>query len=225
MWNREELMFHLPPPIQAIMRKTPHELIDHMTELRLRSGKPLAVTAGEQTLFLSNDGATVPAEQGLMIPQELVQETMLSLCGHSLHGIEKTLEHGFFTAQGGFRVGVCLQPYAARQCMAQSLCIRLPREVQGAAETVYSIWRQGGGLILAGPPASGKTTVLRDLCRLVSDGVRGDPPSRVVLIDERNELSGWDGEKCAFYLGSSTDVLSGVPKAEAVIQAIRSPHR
>lgn len=222
MWDRAGLLCRLPLSLREALLQVPPELIERMTELRLRAGQPLAVTAGERALFLSKSGAVVPAERGFIIPQELVQETLLCLCGHSLHGIEKTLEHGFFTAQCGFRVGVCLQPYAARQGMAQSLCIRLPREVQGAAETAYPIWRQGGGLILAGPPASGKTTVLRDLCRLVSDGARGDPPSRVVLIDERNELSGWDGEKCAFHLGSSTDVLSGVPKAEAVIQAIRT---
>lgn len=222
MWDSARLLCNLPPPLQTVLRQAPPELIKEMTELRLRAGLPLAVTAGGRTLYLSSEGVAVPAGHGFIIPQGLIQETMLSLCGHSFHGIEKTLEQGFFTAHGGFRVGVCLQPYAARQGMAQSLCIRLPREVLGAAEEVYSLWQQSGGLILAGPPASGKTTVLRDLCRLISDGAQGGAPSRVVLIDERCELSGWDGEKCAFHLGSSTDILSGIPKAKAVIQAIRT---
>lgn len=159
MWDVQKLLGQLPQPVVTILRQATPTLLEQMTEIRLRSGQPLVVTVGERTLFLSKSGTVVPAEQGFIIPQELVQETMLSLCGHSLHGIEKTLEQGFFTAQGGFRIGVCMQPYAVRQGRALSLCIRLPREVIGAASDIYSVWQRSQGLILAGPPASGKTTI------------------------------------------------------------------
>lgn len=66
-----------------------------------------------------------------------------------------------------------------------------------------------------------KTTILRDLCRLISFG-EGRIPTRTVLLDERNELGGWDGEKCAFQLGPCTDILSGLPKAEAIRRATRT---
>ena len=221
MWDVQKLLGQLPQPVATILRQATPTLLEQMTEIRLRSGQPLVVIVGEQTLFLSSDGTAVSAEKGFMVPPELVQETMLSLCGHSLHGIEKTLERGFFTAQGGFRIGVCMQPYAAQQGRALSLCIRLPREVVGAASDVYSVWQYSQGLILAGPPASGKTTILRDLCRLISFG-EGRIPTRTVLLDERNELGGWDGEKCAFQLGPCTDILSGLPKAEAVMRAVRT---
>lgn len=221
MWDVQKLLGQLPQPVVTILRQATPTLLEQMTEIRLRSGQPLVVTVGERTLFLSKSGTVVPAEQGFIIPQELVQETMLSLCGHSLHGIEKTLEQGFFTAQGGFRIGVCMQPYAVRQGRALSLCIRLPREVIGVASDIYSIWQCSQGLILAGPPASGKTTILRDLCRLISFG-EGRIPTRTVLLDERNELGGWDGEKCAFQLGPCTDILSGLPKAEAIRRATRT---
>ena len=221
MWDVQKLLEQMPRPIAIILRRVAPMLMEQMTEIRLRAGQPLAVTAGEQTLFLSSEGTAVSAEKGFMVPPELVQETMLSLCGHSLHGIEKTLEQGFFTAQGGFRIGACMQPYAARQGRALSLCIRLPREVIGAASDIYSVWQRSQGLILAGPPASGKTTILRDLCRLISSG-EGGTYIRTVMLDERNELGGWDGEKCAFQLGPSTDILSGLPKAEAITQAVRA---
>ena len=110
MWDSARLLCNLPPPLQTVLRQAPPELIKEMTELRLRAGLPLAVTAGGRTLYLSSEGVAVPAGHGFIIPQGLIQETMLSLCGHSFHGIEKTLEQGFFTAHGGFRVGVCLQP-------------------------------------------------------------------------------------------------------------------
>lgn len=222
MRSIDGLLERLPPLAVEILRQAPPELLEKMTEIRLRSNLPLAITAGARTVFLSRQGREVTAANGVIIRQSTVQQALLSLCGHSLHGIEKTLEQGYFTAAGGFRVGVCMQPFAARQGLAQSLCIRLPREVQGAAEPVYRVWRQGGGIILAGPPASGKTTVLRDLCRMISDGDQGEAPCRTVLIDERNEISGWNGCECAFRLGSCTDILSGLPKAAAVTQAIRT---
>ena len=109
MWDVQKLLGQLPQPVVTILRQATPTLLEQMTEIRLRSGQPLVVTVGERTLFLSKSGTVVPAEQGFIIPQELVQETMLSLCGHSLHGIEKTLEQGFFTAQGGFRIGVCIR--------------------------------------------------------------------------------------------------------------------
>ena len=112
-------------------------------------------------------------------------------------------------------------PDAGRQGLALSLCIRLPRELPGAAREVYPVWRKSSGIILAGPPASGKTTVLRDLCRMISAGVQ-DGPCRTVLIDERNELSGWDGKRAAFRLGPCTDILFGIPKEQALRRAIRT---
>lgn len=221
MWNMRGLLALLPSGIAELLQRVPPEILTRMTELRLRAGQPPAVTVGARTLFLSSEGTTVTAEKGLLIPQETVQETLLSLCGHSLHGIEKTLEQGYFTAAGGFRVGVCMLPDAGRQGLALSLCIRLPRELPGAARDVYPAWRKSSGIILAGPPASGKTTVLRDLCRMVSTGF-DSAPCRTVLIDERNELSGWNGNETAFQLGPCTDILSGIPKEQAIHRAIRT---
>lgn len=221
MWNMRGLLGLLPSGIAELLQRVPPEILNRMTELRLRAGQPPAVTVGARTLFLSSEGTTVTAEKGLLIPQETVQETLLSLCGHSLHGIEKTLDQGYFTAAGGFRVGVCMLPDAGKRGLALSLCIRLPRELPGAAREVYSVWRKSSGIILAGPPASGKTTVLRDLCRMISAGEQ-DGPCRTVLIDERNELSGWDGKRAAFQLGPCTDILFGIPKEQALRRAIRT---
>ncbi len=150
MWDVQKLLGQLPRPVAIILRQATPTLLEQMTEIRLRSGQPLVVTVGEQTLFLSKSGTVVPAEQGFIIPQELVQETMLSLCGHSLHGIEKTLEQGFFTAQGGFRIGVCMQPYAVRQGRALSLCIRLPSgsHLQNSGDWYYRIGAVPGAAAL-----------------------------------------------------------------------------
>ena len=74
-----------------------------------------------------------------------MQETMIALSGHSLHGIEKTLEQGYFTAPGGFRVGVCLEPYAAKQGQALSLNIRIPFTTETEADPMLRAALLSGG--------------------------------------------------------------------------------
>ena len=101
----EKILRRMPEPLAGILRRTEKPLLEKVTEIRLRAGEPLALSVGEQTVFLSPQGRQVPPEQGYTVKQELVQETMIALSGHSLHGIEKTLEQGYFTAPGGFRVG------------------------------------------------------------------------------------------------------------------------
>ena len=97
-----------------------------------------------------------------------------------------------------------------------SLNIRIAREVYGAAdELLEELDKEISGLLIAGPPSSGKTTILRDLARQLS--IKG---KKVVVIDERGELGGAFQGICQNDLGLS-DVLTGFPKGEGILQAVR----
>ena len=87
----EKILRRMPEPLAGILRRTEKPLLEKATEIRLRADAPLALSVGEQTVFLSPQGRPVPPEQGYTVKQELVQQTMIALSGHSLHGIEKTL--------------------------------------------------------------------------------------------------------------------------------------
>ena len=136
-------------------------------------------------------------------------------------GAEKVdaLRRGYLTARGGVRVGVCGAVAAEGGVLGlrevSSLAIRIPRAVRGAAAEVLPRLGSGGVLLLS-PPGGGKTTLLRDLIRCLSDG-----GERVGVADERGELGGmWNGE-LQFDLGRSTDVISSAPKAEAAMMLLR----
>ena len=107
---------------------------------------------------------------------------------------------------GGHRVGVCgTAVYEENRVSGirdiSSLNIRIAREVYGAAdELLRELDKEISGLLIAGPPSSGKTTILRDLARQLS--IKG---KKVVVIDERGELGGafrgyaktiWDSATC-----------------------------
>ena len=122
---------------------------------------------------------------------------------------------------GGHRVGVCgTAVYEENRVSGirdiSSLNIRIAREVYGAAdELLRELDKEISGLLIAGPPSSGKTTILRDLARQLS--IKG---KKVVVIDERGELGGAFQGICQNDLGLS-DVLTGFPKGEGILQAVR----
>ena len=71
--------------------------------------------------------------------------------------------------------------------------------------------------LIISPPKCGKTTILRDLARSLSN--RG---YRVGICDERSEIAGCYNGMASYDLGSRTDILDGCPKSEGMIMLIRS---
>ena len=199
----------LPEWLRAEAAALPAPMRRTAEEFRLRRGRsPTVLAAGREREL----GAEKVDERALLAVLELSSDA-------SMHAAGDALRRGFLTARGGVRVGVCGAVAAEGGVLGlrevSSLAIRIPRAVRGAAEEVLPRLGSGGVLLLS-PPGGGKTTLLRDLIRCLSDG-----GERVGVADERGELGGmWNGE-LQFDLGRSTDVLSGAPKAEAAMMLLR----
>lgn len=78
--------------------------------------------------------------------------------------------------------------------------------------------------IILGPPNSGKTTLLRDLTRIMAEGDRSRriPSAKVGIIDERSEIAGCVQGVPQHDLGRRVDILDACPKAEGMMMMIRS---
>ena len=136
----------------------------------------------------------------------------------SVHTVLEQLCRGFLPLEGGHRLGLSgtavMEGDRVRTIRDFSGAnLRIARQHPGICLPLLSGLRQGGGvhstLILA-PPGAGKTPLLRDLIRALSDGEEG---MRVGVVDERGELAAvWQGA-AQMELGRRTDVLSGCPKA------------
>lgn len=131
--------------------------------------------------------------------------------------------------RGGFRVGLCGSAVVkdgevTNLKQISSAVIRISREQKGIARAVAPrLFRDGRfvSTLLLSPPGGGKTTLLRDLVRQLSQG-EGVPPQRITLIDEREEIAVMYRGQPQMDVGPRTDVLSGCPKALAIPMALRA---
>ena len=188
-------------------------------ELRLRVGRPvgLSLPEGEIPLAQTQVGA------------EDLEEVLDRATEFSRYTAAGTLSQGYVTAPGGFRVGVCGTSVQGEEADGlrelSSLSIRVPRVREGVARPVLPRLIEAGRLqsaLVLSPPGGGKTTLLRDLVRLISLGTEDLPPMRVSLVDERGELAASYRGRPQLDVGPRTDVLDGCPKAMAVPMLLRA---
>lgn len=214
----EEAARVLPGRLREQALAQPPEVRQMAEEFRLRAGQPLVVLLpeGERSL-----GAAVT-------PEDL--ETLCDLAtDYSRYAAEETLREGYLSVRGGFRVGLCGtavmkdgESTALRDL--SSAAVRIAREQRGIGEAVAPrLFRDGRyqNTLLLSPPGGGKTTLLRDLVRQLSQG-EGVPPQRITLIDEREEIAVMYRGQPQMDVGPRTDVLSGCPKALAISMALRA---
>lgn len=189
-----------------------------LEEVRLRAGHPLSVTIDGQ------ERTPAPWEARRLTEADL-RRVLEVAGGGSVHAILDQLRAGYVTAPGGVRLGICgagaVEGGVLRTFRTiTSLAIRVPHSVPGVGRPLIPKLIEEGRLqntLILSPPGWGKTTLLRDLIRCLSEG-DGIPPLRVGVADERGELGA--GE-LRLFLGRRTDVLENVPKAEALLMLLR----
>ena len=191
-------------------------------ELRLRAGRPPTAVLPEGEILLPDCEEQKVTGEDLRLVLEVATQA-------SAHAVLDRVREGFVTVRGGHRVGLCgsavYENGAIRTIGSlSSLSIRISREIPEAAVGIrpqlHSAGAVGGTVILS-PPGGGKTTLLRDLIRRLSDGIEG-APLRVGVADERGELAAMYHGLPMNDLGAHTDVLDGCPKAVALTLLLRA---
>ncbi len=212
----ESALYPLPPKIADVLRSIPVCIKNTASEIRLRAGGPVALTC-DRVFYLSKSGevsALLP-QQPLIATEEDLYDVLCRLCGHSVYTRAEELRQGFISMKNGHRAGVCGRFHSGFFKDISSVNIRIAREVIGAAEPLYGLADKG--ILIAGRPGSGKTTVLRDLVRNLSANGR-----RISLVDTRGEIAAAMGGKATLDVGINTDVITGGDKAKGVEIALRT---
>ena len=221
-------------PVGGLLATLPPRCLAALEEVRLRVGRPLFVHFGGEEGMVSRSG-------GLCTDRRSAYHTTLEDCrtalqrftSSSLYAREDELRNGYLTLPGGHRVGLVgravLDGGRLRTLRdIAGLNLRLAREVRGAADGVLPHLLDGrGGIastLVLSPPQAGKTTLLRDLCRQISEGRPGLGLAgrKVVVVDERSELAGCCNGLPECDVGPRTDVLDACPKAEGISLVLRA---
>ncbi|MEA4903078.1 stage III sporulation protein AA [Desulfitobacterium sp.] len=223
----------LSDPLREIFASATGLPLSEIEEVRLRTNKPLLLLGNQNEYFLDSRGKMVSIERAYRVQREDLMQTLERMTQSSLYAAEEDLKQGFITLPGGHRVGVTGET-VLKQGKVQNLKhisglnIRLASEILGQAIGILPrLIRADGSLrhtLILSAPRAGKTTLLRDLIRCLSDGIpalalKGQT---IGVVDERGEIAGmWQGQP-TYDLGCRTDILDGCPKAAGMSMLIRS---
>ena len=197
-------------------------------EIRLRIGKPVVLFGTYSAVFLSRtEGITKNPREAFICYSEDMNDIFSRLCSFSVHSHLQSIVNGFITIQGGHRVGICGTAVTDNRGNItsvrdiSSLNIRIAREKQGCSKVIFNTLFHSSlqSIIIAGAPMSGKTTILRDLVRTISDSHNS---KKVCVIDERQEIAAMNAGFCQRDVGVNTDVFDLYPKDKAVLNAIKT---
>lgn len=227
----EEIISVFPSILKNLCRRSFEEGREP-EEFRLRIGRPVMVLDQSGEWYWSRDGQTVQTCSGgsYIWSEQDMKETLSRMSQYSMYALEEEIRNGFFTIQGGHRVGVagkavCEHGKILTIRNIYSLNVRVARQKKGCAENVIPWLIQEGSIyntLILSPPGAGKTTMLRDCIRLLSEGTPRLPGQKVGVVDERSELAAGFSGIPQNDLGSRTDVLDACPKAEGMRLLVRS---
>lgn len=245
---KEELLQIFPGELRKAIEKS--SSFETLTEIRLRTGLPVSIMTTEENYFLpkryqTTENAVKKIRKGAMkattnqtmnnenywiLSAEELRIIFEKISQYSVFAYTEEIGEGFITLKGGHRAGLCGKYYKGERGEGHiknisSVNLRVAREVEGCAISVFP-WlfeeKRFCHTLLVSPPGKGKTTYLRDLIRLLSDGTSQMPGRNVSVVDERSEIGNRTREGAGFYLGKRTDLMDHCPKAEGMLMMLRT---
>lgn len=193
----------------------------NITEIRLRTKCKVTIICGKNEIVLS-----------CIITPKAILDILLNVSKNSIYAIQNDINNGFVVIRGGHRIGISGEVVYVDEKIKNiknicSLNIRVARQIYGCADSILPKIISGNtflNTLIVSPPGCGKTTLIRDIIRQISNGI----PSlnftgkNVALIDERGEIASVYEGVASLDVGIRTDIMSNVNKANGMKMMIRS---
>ncbi|MBQ2897390.1 MAG: Flp pilus assembly complex ATPase component TadA [Clostridia bacterium] len=214
---------YFPEEIRLCFKKA-IEKLNTLEEIRVRSEKNVVLYAAGNKFFVTPDGhLTKNAQAGIKVHQIQIDEILKLMTQNSLYSVQDEIKKGFITLKNGSRVGLCGKCVVNHDKVEfikniSSINIRIAKEVKDCALEVFKqIYTYPKNVLIVSPPGYGKTTLLRDIIRLASNG-----GENVSIVDERCELAPIINGQSVFDIGENTDVICDLPKNLGIEMVLRS---
>ena len=217
--DEEEILKVLPLRIIQELKKIVSK--EKIQEIRIKVNKPIIINLNDKEVILKYE-TTIND----------IKEILVKISNDSLYAYEEELNQGYITIKGGHRIGI------AGECVIvdgkvrtirniSSLNIRICREVIGCSnELIKFIINKDRvyNTLIVSPPKCGKTTILRDISRNISNGIplESFKGKKVSIIDERSEIASSFNGIPQLDVGIRTDILDNCLKKDGMLMAIRS---
>lgn len=236
--NFKEAISFLSDYLQSALNKVSNNESSKVEEIRLRAFKPVILNFKDKSSFINKHGELIfeinNVHRNILVSSKNDLEISLKkMCNYSVYSYQKEINSGFITLKGGHRVGICgTAVYEDDKDLSicnikdiSSMNIRINQKIDSLDEDILNVVKSNfRGIILVGSPGSGKTTILRNIAKVLSEEFSFNKKNvlqKVALVDERNEFSG-------NYMGISqnnlgyADILVNYNKKDAIYQSIRS---
>lgn len=217
-WEKDIFKYLSDKTIRQI-KKLPTSILHDISEIRLRTNGAVSVTCGSKNITIKDE-----KNKDLRLGRKDIEDLFTKLCDGTVYKFEDRIRNGYITIGGGHRVGFCgTAVYDGDKLITlkdiSSVSFRISRQVKNAAREIIGNLVDGDKIysaLIVSEPCGGKTTILSDLARLISN-----MDKRCAVVDERGEI-------CSVYngipqkdVGRLTDVLDGYSKGDGMITAIR----
>jgi len=225
-----DILSVLPQNVKVLFELIKTELWEKVYEIRLRVGQSPSISVQDGEVNLSDVlliGSNID-----VITQDDIAKTLGLMSQNSIYAVQEEIKSGFLTLRGGHRVGlvgkvICDSKNIQNIKHFSSLNIRIARQVIGAADAFLNYLIDHNTFIntlIVSPPKCGKTTILRDIIRQLSNGVQrlGLKGRTIGVVDERSELAACFKGVPQNDIGIRTDVLDNCPKAEGIMMLVRA---
>lgn len=221
-----ELLSYFPNNVGNLMRNTINKnerILDELQEIRIRCDRPII-------LKLRNFEIVIEYK----VNESEILSILERLCNNSIYAYKNQICEGFITVKGGHRVGITGTAVIDNGKIINikyitSLNFRIAREVKGCSlkilDKILDVKNnEVNNTLIVSPPGKGKTTMLRDIIRNISNGIpninfRGKTCG---VVDERGEIAAMYHGVPQNDIGIRTDVIENVSKAKGMKMLIRS---
>lgn len=228
------LIENLCEELNKILINIPIKFKENIEEIRIRNGNPLTINCKGKDYFVSKNGKlTMELYKPFIVKDQHIRDTFQLISNYSIYAYTEEIRNGYITIKGGHRVGIGGKIiYGSRGIETitdiSSLNIRIGREKIGISNNIIPYLLKNPNILyntlIVSAPQCGKTTLLRDIIRNLSNGdfSQNKTGFKVSVIDERSEIAGMYQGMPQNDIGLRTDVLDACMKSDGIIMAIRS---